>query len=288
MTDNTQATKLQYGRMIRVKVGGVQVDKLRMKVDLKNKADSNSPVGLVEIYNLSREKHQQIEKQGDRIIIEAGYKQAGGLSRIFEGFVKKVWKTRVDHAFLTRISLTDALRKETSKGRNIQIAEESTLLVKDLTRRIVVEKMGLQIGEISAIPPNVEYTNFQHDGDARRALDKLMRKVHDDTGIVVSVIIDDDTVKFMRGTGALEDGIKIVKTPRTGIIGVPEINEDNKLTTLVMLEPKAKVGGEIEIQKSDYISDGVFTITGVSHNFDNWQGPFQTRIEAVKEIEDGE
>lgn len=291
----------QYQRYIRVNIGGFNrttstdgtpgriisaagytIDNLRITFDITLTADESAPEGTIEIYNLSRVNHQRIQDHGEDVRIEAGYLQGAGISHIWSGKVKRIIKTRVDHAFVTRITITDALSVRTKAHGTANMSEhDNSLPVRDIASKIVQEEMGLEISNISAIPQDATYSNFVASGDPRTALQTLLDGVRRPDGKRVGYIVDGEAVKLTTGADALPDGDIVVKTPTNGLIGVPEPEEDGRATFNMLLEPRLSLRGQFEIQGSDYMDDATFTITKIKHMGDNWTGRFVSTVECV-------
>ena len=84
---------LQYGRIIEVHIAGLKITEPRIDFETYATADDLQNRGEVRIYNLSRERHDQISKSGEKITIFAGYRGTGS-AHILTGVVQKIWKTR--------------------------------------------------------------------------------------------------------------------------------------------------------------------------------------------------
>lgn len=292
---------LQYERYIRARIGafrraestdgtpgrilssdGLSIDQLRISFDITLTADESAPEGTIDIYNLSRVNHQLIEDHGEDVILDAGYVQGAGASRLFGGKIKRIIKTRVDHAFVTRINVTDAISLRTSANGDVNMAEnDASLPVRDIASKIVQEEMGMEVGNIGAIPSDATYDSFVASGDPREALRTLLDGVRRPDDKRVSFIIDEGKVKFTVGADALPDGDVIVKTPTNGLIGVPEREEDGRASFSMLLEPRLSLRGTFEIQDSAYMDDAAFTITKITHQGDNWTGRFVSRVECL-------
>lgn len=266
---------IQYDRVIRVSVGGLLIEHLRIDFETSATSDDAQNTGEVTIYNLSRSRYEQIAERGDRILLEAGYRLAGDPAVIFSGTTQRIWKARGDTAFLTKIALGDALRSSKVKGGVTGQTFAGEEPVRDIAAALVAD-MGLELGPMDAIPSELTRTDFRADGKPGDALRSLIDDVDG-----VSVIIDGDIVRFAAGNKPQPDSVRIVKTPRTGMIGVPEINEDGEVTIDMLLEPRARCGGEILIEGSEYIAAAPYTIVGVDHKASNWTGKFTTTVSAV-------
>ena len=69
------------------------------------------------------------------------------------------------------------------------------------------------------------------------------------------------------------DAPRILVSPTTGLAGAPAETDDGvEITTF--LNPLARKGGTVELE-SDTLS-GVYTIVGLRHDADNWEGAFTT------------
>ena len=266
---------IQYDRIIVVHIAGLRITEPRIDFTISATADAEQNTGELTIYNLSRSRHEQIAKSGDRVIIEAGYKEGAGAVRLFTGVAQHIWKTRERTAFLTKITLGDALRSPRVKGGNTERTEEGEVSVRQLASQLVKDA-GLEHGPLDAIPVDAKVKDFRVSGKPIDALKRLMRSVDGDT---VTIAVDEDKVKFIKGNEPQSDGVRIIRSPSTGLVDVPTINEDGEITATMLLEPRARVGGEILIEDSEYVEPAPYTITDVRHEGSNWTESFLTTVD---------
>ena len=141
----------------------------------------------------------------------------------------------------------------------------------------LIEDTGLSAGPMDAIPADATVTNFRASG---KPLEELKRLIEGVKG--VSVIVDEkEVIRFARDKEPQPDSIRLIKSPKTGLIEVPEINEDDTVTLTMLFEPKASVGGEIVVEDSEYIEPIPYTIVGVNHQASNWTDSFKTIIDCI-------
>ncbi len=78
-----------FQRYCKVLVSDLEITDPKIELDLKLSVDAETPDnGSVAIYNLSREREQQILERGDTITVDAGYQNHHG--EIFNGRVQRV------------------------------------------------------------------------------------------------------------------------------------------------------------------------------------------------------
>ena len=176
---------------------------------------------------------------------------------------------------MTKIRLGDTLRSIREKGKHVEHTFAGDKSTREIARSLI-EETGLEVGVLDQIPADHQTTDFRASGKPIDELERLLSSI-DGT----KVIVDELKVKVERRSMPQKDGVRIVRSPKTGMIGVPERDEDNRLTVRMLFEPRARVGGEILIEGSEYVEATPYTIEGVRHEISNWTGAFTTEIDGV-------
>lgn len=273
---------IQYKRRIIVDIAGIKIEEPRISFEVITKRDSQEETGSVKIYNLKSATYDHIEKsgQGTPITIDAGYAGVGNPNRIFEGVAQRIWKMREDHAFVTMVTLGDVIRSKESRGGAIEKSFAGETPIREIIP-VLVEAMGpkVELGSMDVIPAGATATDFIASGTPGKSLDTLLELIQDRR---IRWYTDSNVIRFAQGSKPQADvSVRITKSPKTGLVGVPELQEDDNVKVEMLLDPRVRIGGELVIEGSNYIDNSPRTIMGVVHQGDNWKDRFVTLADAV-------
>ncbi len=267
---------LLYGRKIVVDIAGLTITGPRISLELSRQIDRSQDKGSVEIFNLSPEHAGRIEERGERIIVQAGYKDRAAI--IFQGEVQRVIRKRERLSHITAIALGDLVRDRKVLSGTYNRSWVGPASVREIAVDIISEGFGLLAGPLEAIPEEATFTNFYWAGSpAVAALDALL-------GSVGATWFERDGVVRVNRPGFCQTDAPILDvSPETGMIESP-IRTDEGAEVRVFLEPRAVLGGAVEIRGSDTGIAGKWKIVGLAHKGDNWQGKFETFLD-LREID---
>ena len=259
------ASPTLYGRRVEVRIAGLIIRDLHISFEVKRQADKTEPKGHVKIYNLTRQHEQQIEDRGEAIRLDAGYPET--IAVLFDGSVQRVERRRRRLARITRIELGGHLQAADRVGGYTNRSYAGSESIRRIARDIVERDIGLGIGPLDAIPADAQTENYAWAGSSGLALDHLLRRVG------VTFIEDDGVIKFNKPGAAASDGVSLVLSPTSGLVGAPAVTDDG-VECESLLQPLARVGGLLRLRAETY--SGTFKIVGVKHTGDNWQGDYRT------------
>lgn len=279
-------TLLQYGRKIRVEVAGIVVEDLRISFDFKSNADELEQDSKVRIYNMKKENFQQIYDNYKNlphgyIKVFAGYSHATGLIEIFAGTIAWLRQVGKDGSIITEIIVGDRVRDLDISGKYVQVNWKTPVSVRYAVRYLA-EKMDVEPQGLNEIPYGAKLRpGYTIDEPPSNALRTILESVkYQKPGL--HWYSDGETLSIADGPNPRSDIGTLVKTPTNGLIGVPEIEEDERLKVTMLLEPRLKLKGSIRFFQSKYINPEVnYTIDTISHIGDNWTGRFITRSECI-------
>ena len=262
---------LLYGRRIEVDVAGLNVQELRISIELGRQIDSTQDKGTVAIYNLRPEHEQQIEDRGDAIRIRAGY--PGTTAILFDGQVQRVVRAREHLSRITRIDLGDQVRRRDVLGGVFFGSYSGPVSVRELVREIAATMGpgggGLPVGPLDAIAAGATYTDFYGGGDPSVfVLSSLLRTVD-------CYWFEADGVIRINKVGSTQpDAPDITISPENGMIGSP-IATDEGAEVRTFLNARIVLGCLVRLESATIT--GSWKVVGLRHEADNWSsGPFET------------
>lgn len=285
-----------YGRRISVEVAGLTISEPRISLSIARQADQTQTTGHVNIYNLAPERSQQIYERGRGVVIRAGYPTT--IAQIFAGNSQRVLRPRQDLAHITHIRLGDTVHAAGRLGGvtarswagPVRVREIVADLVADLFRNPTdletldiaagfIQSLfegdlssfggvtGFRLGPLDAIPAGATVTDWSWSGSSAAGLTVILKRVG------CAWFEDDGLIRFRRVGMGQADAPRIVASPATGLVGAPAETDDGVEAT-VFLNPLVRKGGTLDL-RSETLT-GVYTIVGLRHDADNWEGAFTT------------
>lgn len=274
-------SNLQYGRQIAVHLpntGLPIIDQPRIDIDIQAQADEETNWAEVSLFNVSRATYAVIEERGEKISIDAGYKSLGGPARIFDGVIQRVNRERRENSFVCIIEASDALRAPQSVGGHINKTFNGDTSVREIAADIVKAMPDTELGRIDAIPTNASVKDFRAEGIPAEQLTRLLSNTPNDIRWYIDT---EGVVRFDQGLAPRQDAPRIVKSPTTGLVSTPNIEEDGRLSAQMLLDPRVKLGSEFIIEDSEYVDSTPFKVVGIEHTGTNFRGQFRTIVDAL-------
>ena len=279
----------------------LNVSDLRIKFTVK-KSREVSNFANVEIYNLNTETEARILKEGDRLIIEAGYE--GYLETSADGEVREVQEKQYGKIFDGKI-IYPTRRKENNTdyvlsllcidGRNIMCGNlVSKTLNKGLNQRQVLEAV---CEKAKATIPTNEITQGLSGqklprgkvifGEAIDFISDIAR------GNAATYWVQDGKLNVGKITDVAK-GDAIVVTPQTGLIGMPTQTQYGANFRL-LLNPAVGLWGMVQIKNSEIVEaqvkpgdqqkpldeDWIYQVTELVHTGDTRGNDWYTDCSAV-------
>lgn len=252
-----------------------------MAFDIKKVSSTDPNTCVFKIYNLSNTTFWTPDLKL-KLIVKAGYIQGSGLEVIFIGDVDLVSTKREFPDKITTIEARDGELPLLTTRDSVSFGEGVS--VKQILKSIISKFKVAVKGKIDELPDKKYANGFSFTGQLKELLEKLSK----DTGFSWS--FQNDELKFYKDTAT--DGSTIVINTETGLIGSPErikIQSGKKTEKIEingwkvasLLQPKAEPGGGILLSSEEVGDNKEFKIYSASHIGDNFEGDFQTTIEAV-------
>ncbi len=261
-----------FQRYCKVLVSDLEITDPKIELDLKLSVDAETPDnGSVAIYNLSREREQQILERGDTITVDAGYQNHHG--EIFNGRVQRVERARENLARITRIAVTtqvasvDVVNGVTMRAIGLGEIVELHQVIRDL----IEEDLQMIVGNIELVP-EAGLEGFYWHGATWKALTKLLAQFE------VMPYVDGEVVNFsMVGTAPIaSNGSVLTLSPETGLVGAPTVtNEGARCRSL--LNHAFKLNTAVDVKSETYSKR--LKIVGMTYSGNNWDGDWSTELD---------
>ncbi|WP_088832736.1 phage protein [Paenibacillus tyrfis] len=283
-----------YGRRYRVMVSrpdGVALDVSQLRCTFKIQKTILQQPNFSEIvlYNLAPDTENSIIREGNRIVIEAGY-EGDQYGLIFDGDIIQPIRDKEDGVTyrLTLYSLDG--------DRFMNHGFVGFSMVKGQTSRSVVEnvvgqaKVPTQIGSISSEFSSQELSRGKVVfGLAKDYLRQLAQSQD------ASFYMEDGKVNIVRATD-LPEGEIIELSPKSGLLGVPAQN-DKGVSFKALLNPRIKINSLVHIDNSliraqtfqqgqpirNLDNEGIYRVIGITYTGDTRGDLWECECEAVSQ-----
>lgn len=285
-------SQLLYGRRYRVIVSnndGTALDVSELKCSFKIvKTIAMEPnYSEISIYNLSAETENSIIREGNRVVVEAGY-EGSQYGLIFDGTILQPIREKEDGVTfkLTLIGLDG--------DRFLNFGIGSFSLARGITPQRIVEACAsqasnpIEIGSISEGLRNQQLTRgkvvFGLAGDYLRQLAQSEN---------ATFYVNDNKVNIIKASDVDLDGM-IELSPSSGLVGVPSQNEYG-VTAKCLLNPRINLNTMVHIDNQlvrtmqqnigqpvrGLDNDGIYRVIKITHSGDTRDNEWYTEIETV-------
>lgn len=236
---------VQYNRKASLLIGmnegeALDLSEFRFMFSVR-RGDRQTPNTVdIRVYNLKDETNQRVQKEFERVVLQAGYE--GNYGIIFDGEIKQVRRGR-ETPTDTYIDITAA---EGDSAYNfsvtaISLAAESTGA--QSTVEAVIANMARFNVTKGYVPDNMPNDPLPRGRVIYGMTRDELRSVALNTG--TSWSIQDGKVNFIPETAYLPGEIPVLSY-ETGVIGLPEQTQ-NGIRIKVLLNPNLKIGQAIEL-----------------------------------------
>lgn len=235
----------QYLRQISLKVGdaaaALDLSEFRIRFSVRRGDFMNPNSADIRVYNLADSTVQKIQKEFERVVLQAGY--PGNYGTIFDGTIKQVRRGRESQTD-TYIDITaaDGDSAYNFAVMNVSLAAGSTA---DDHLKQALQSMasrGITMGESPKLAVNKLPRGKVFYGMTRDFLTSL-GKTQD-----VSWSIQDGKLTLIPNTAYLP-GEAVVVTSATGMVGLPEQTQ-NGITVRTLLNPGIRIGKRLKIDNA--------------------------------------
>lgn len=193
---------------------------------------------VVMVSNLSAESRLRVQREFDRVRIEAGHVAAGNRGIVFEGFIRDVRHQREDADIVTTVHAGDGdLAYRQAVISETMPAGTTPAQVVD---RILEDMPEVARGVIQGLDGLPAYTRpVVLCGPCRVELDKIGRTHR------LYWSVQEGALEVVPGDGFIDD--VVVLSRETGLIGVPDVTDSGVRVTAI-LNPQIRVGRVIEVR----------------------------------------
>jgi hypothetical protein len=216
---------------------------VKFSVDKTNKPEPNT--ANLTIYNLNPDHRAQLsEKEKPVVQIEAGYEEKSAL--IFKGELRSLRSFREGPDWLTELSTGDGEHKIRNARINKSYVAGTKLdtIIRDLADSLGVGKGNTDVGAALArwAGQGTEVLKgLVLSGSVKQELDGICRA----TGLEWSV--QDGELQFLETTKPRQ-GVSVVLTPDTGLIGSPTIGSDGVVSMTSLMNADIVPGGLVTLE----------------------------------------
>ena len=274
---------LQYDRVIRVSVANLTIDNLRISFAYNNVADQQEQDSKITIYNLRESTYRQIYNirrvpPYNIATVSAGYRQETGLNKVFSGVIAWIERDANEGSITTTLHIGDRVKQfsPTWFERSYNKKTSARSIIKD-----IAAGMGLVVRNLAVVPDGVGLEGMHFSDPSANAMRSVLEAIKDEVPQLYWVQ-DKNSIILAKGADPRRDTGILFKSPETGLIGVPKLEEDERLKIDMLLDLRPQLKGLIRFVGSKYVDDTIdYTIDKVTHKGDNWTGDCITRLECI-------
>lgn len=262
-------TTYYWGRQIRLTVGDLVIEDLRMAFDIEVLSAPGSGSSSIRVWNLSPEHEKQITPAGNAVKLEAGY--TGDMAVLYEG---SVFRSSVKRTGLDRITTLLVASDDQSGASAALITDfwEGEVPAATIAGEIA-DAMGTNlVGE--QFLAGITFEDYALSAPVGRAMTLVMARVSAEIGHPLAWRRDGvDLVIYRSGQSGLP--LTRVLSQATGMVGSPE-RTDRGADVAMVLSDVPKLGDTVQLDST--VLSGEWVLIGINYVGDNWQGDFQARL----------
>ena len=265
-----------FDRIVLLECAGLQWRDLRVTFAVSRTSTSKPNKAEIKVWNLSETSRVAVAAKGAALRLSAGYANAtgGNVGVVFAGQVDFAQSARDGPDIVTTIYAADG---RTAWARAASKSWSAGTPHADLVAYLANE-MGLALAPTSLA--NVKGSArgpFALYGYAHRDLDTLL------AGLGLQWSIQEGVLQIVAPDAAVQ-GVAIVLSPESGLIGSPEVAEPKKakgktrpaLKCKALLQPELAPGRRVRLQARDHAGD--YRIDRADHAGDSYEGDFVTAL----------
>lgn len=251
---------------------GVNITGLRIVANVTKTDDKTPNTASIEIYNMSDNTFNKIKKDGDIVILNAGYLDGDGEEVIFIGNIKTTNRSPNKPDSIVTLSAQDG--KNALDSAKVSINQTGGVSASAILKQILNSfPIGNNLSTAN-IPIKKYQSGFVYVGASKKALDKVTKFLD------LSWSIQDNEINIIPFDQ--NNGSKAVSlSSTTGLIGFPQRidgttrKDAGKSTTekpgwrvTSLLSPKLVPQGKLELQSREIPIRSFFNIKTVEHTLD--------------------
>ena len=219
---------------------GLDLSQLRVNFSLKKMVNPTPNILYARIYNLSPKTEQKVKEFG-RVSLSAGYQKNFGL--LFDGTVVQYVQGK-ENAVDTYLDIWAGDGDMPNNNSVTNVTWPAGTSVVDKIKYMASTMEGVVIGDIK--PEGGDEKSVRAETKVAMTRDAIRDYANDTASWYY---IDNGTFHMIPMMGYRE-GQEVVLTPKTGLIGMPQVSPDGIHATC-LINPKLRLGGVIQIRDND-------------------------------------
>ena len=279
----------QFKRYINLKVGGLSIDNLHMSFDISKDNGKSQNTLNMSVINLSSNSANKLTQKYTPIELDCGYTNSHGI--LFSGFIREISRTRVGADIVTEIEAGDGDSAYHKAYTNKTHGSGTSL--KSMIRHLVNSMDDVVIGDLSSIDDVILPRPFSAIGQTVDSLDLLATRFGFEWSIQDGVL---NCVSYSSYTNS-----KTILSASSGLLGLPSIERDNKVSIKCLINHNLKINSLIEItginkslklqhtatSDNHSVATGLYRIDEISHYGSNYENSFYSEITKARRILNG-
>lgn len=264
----------QFGRQwsltIYSKDAVILVDQLKISFDITKSTDGTPNPATIKVWNMT---HAHIEQalNGDfkNLALSVGYNE---LCLVFKGDISKTVVERDGVDSILTFTCADGFKAYADSRITLTLPRgaDDTAILKHLGATLKNITIGATEVPSKRKLPRGKVLN----GDTRKLLDHVAKNNDADWSI------QDEKLVFIPKGSVLNDKAFLL-SQETGLVGLPE-KTDNGLDLTCLLNPRLKIGGQVEVKSMYSAFNGLYKIVKINHNGTGGEGDWLSKISVVK------
>ena len=220
---------------------GIDLSEMRIRFHV-SQADTESPnTAVIRVYNLSEATINQVEKEYQRVVLQAGY--PGNFAVIFQGTITQLVKGRES----ALDSFLDIMAADGDEAYNFAVVNKALAAgasPQDQAAAIAqaMQPYGVDLGDTTGLTGGILPRGKVLFGLARARMSDLANTT------ATTWSIQNGKVTIIPLTGYLA-GEAVALSARTGLVGIPEATIDG-IEIRCLLNPMIRIGTRVQIDNS--------------------------------------
>lgn len=257
---------------------GVLIKDLYIKFEVKKSDSESMNSAEVEIYNLSNETIDKINKAGNKIVIRAGYLDEG-LSPLFFGNIIQSIVRKEGGERILKIDAQDGEKSYSKKKISLSYKEGTKAFI---IADAIMNNLGLPVFGRENINRNIEYTiGYSFIGMAKTALSEVLAHCK------CSWTIQNESIVIISEGGTIQD-TGLLLSADSGLVELNPAEEENnksgkkkikKMTVKTLLFPQLVPGSKCKIISKAANINAFFKVRSGKYFGDNRGGDFFNELE---------
>ena len=277
-----------YLRVARIVIGNLSTNDLRISFTVEKSLVGYPNKAQMQVYNLSQTSREQIEQEGARVELYAGYEN-GDVPLLFSGNIINVIHKKIGPDWISEIYALDSATALNTATINTTIPEGST--ARDYYNTLIDNVEGITQGLTEGLTRCLN----NRESLLRKAIrcgsiKKFLQELAEQCGFEYSV--NEGVIETTEKGKPLTDIPPFIINQKSGMVGSPE-RTDVGVTVKNLLLPNLKLGRRIKIQSiteqlnvgnlyfrkvSEIRNPGVYRIDKLIHTGDTHDNPWYTEI----------